>query len=591
MTAPELLSLIQGCKDAPDDDVPRLILADWLEENGDADRAEFVRLSVRLAAGDVSLGDEAVVIARLHKLYSPNAERWLGGLRRWTGRLTFERGLLQARCHAQGLNEVGGLATPDAAAWVEGLALAADGQQTGNLLAYGAIRPFSGLELQGGPLTAAHLKRIGGDPRAAGLRRLRVGLSGNQLALGSALSSCGALAGLRSLEFDTSLDGEALMGLAGAHWVRGLTALTLRCSASIHKGAPLLARSRHAPRLRRVNLTFGATSAAGLGQLVTSDVFADLEELRLERSGLRADGVQTLARRPEWPRLRRLHLANNFLDDAALAALAWLRLPALRRLDLSSNRLSATGLRELTAAPWCPGLEWLDLSGNDLGDEGARVLAGAASLANLHRLTLRWCRMSNEAARALAESPHLTRLHTLELDCIRGPSGVGALAAAGGLPALTALTMHLRGGTTEDVERFGTSDLAERLRYLELSMNGSWGGDPFAALASSRLTNLRDLRLHNLTCTEQGAAALARGPFAGLVRLEVESAAGALPALLATHGFEALAVLGLGVLHSAAAEALRSWPGSDRLAWLKLRWPEGLDERLRRLTRPVAFAV
>ena len=34
----------------PDDDAPRLIYADWLDENGDSDRAEFIRLQVRLAS-------------------------------------------------------------------------------------------------------------------------------------------------------------------------------------------------------------------------------------------------------------------------------------------------------------------------------------------------------------------------------------------------------------------------------------------------------------------------------------------------------------------------------------------------------------
>ena len=80
MTTPELRSLLQGCKDAPDDDVPRQVLADWLEDQGDVDRAEFVRRSLRLAAGEVPLGDEAVSIAHLHELYVRNAQRWLGDL-------------------------------------------------------------------------------------------------------------------------------------------------------------------------------------------------------------------------------------------------------------------------------------------------------------------------------------------------------------------------------------------------------------------------------------------------------------------------------------------------------------------------------
>src|SRR5262245_2593359 len=34
---------------APDDDTPRLVYADWLDEHGDPDRAEFIRVQVELA--------------------------------------------------------------------------------------------------------------------------------------------------------------------------------------------------------------------------------------------------------------------------------------------------------------------------------------------------------------------------------------------------------------------------------------------------------------------------------------------------------------------------------------------------------------
>jgi uncharacterized protein (TIGR02996 family) len=42
---------------APDDDTPRLVFADWLQENGDPDRAEFIRLQIAVARG--AAGDAA----------------------------------------------------------------------------------------------------------------------------------------------------------------------------------------------------------------------------------------------------------------------------------------------------------------------------------------------------------------------------------------------------------------------------------------------------------------------------------------------------------------------------------------------------
>src|SRR5437660_4410728 len=42
--------LLQAVLEAPDDDAPRLIYADWLEEHGDADRAEFIRVQIERAS-------------------------------------------------------------------------------------------------------------------------------------------------------------------------------------------------------------------------------------------------------------------------------------------------------------------------------------------------------------------------------------------------------------------------------------------------------------------------------------------------------------------------------------------------------------
>jgi uncharacterized protein (TIGR02996 family) len=56
-------ALLHACLDNPDDDTPRLVYADWLQENGDPDRAEFIRLQLVSArhwyAGDIPDGVEA----------------------------------------------------------------------------------------------------------------------------------------------------------------------------------------------------------------------------------------------------------------------------------------------------------------------------------------------------------------------------------------------------------------------------------------------------------------------------------------------------------------------------------------------------
>ena len=62
---PELIALLDACKDEPDDDAPRLVLADWLEEYGDEsdrDRAEFIRLQIeRDGEDDLSPREQALL--------------------------------------------------------------------------------------------------------------------------------------------------------------------------------------------------------------------------------------------------------------------------------------------------------------------------------------------------------------------------------------------------------------------------------------------------------------------------------------------------------------------------------------------------
>lgn len=55
-------ALITAILDAPDDDLPRLVLADWLDEHGENDRAEFIRLQIELAPFNVrSRGGNAAI--------------------------------------------------------------------------------------------------------------------------------------------------------------------------------------------------------------------------------------------------------------------------------------------------------------------------------------------------------------------------------------------------------------------------------------------------------------------------------------------------------------------------------------------------
>ncbi len=42
-------AFLQAISEKPDDDTPRLVYADWLDEHGDPARAEFIRVQCQLA--------------------------------------------------------------------------------------------------------------------------------------------------------------------------------------------------------------------------------------------------------------------------------------------------------------------------------------------------------------------------------------------------------------------------------------------------------------------------------------------------------------------------------------------------------------
>ena len=97
----EALAFLQEAKNRTEDDAPRLVLADWLEDHGDADRAAFLRRQCRLAPGIGPLltpAERTELLERADRLVARHGGSWLGPL--WLQGYTagdWHRGLLSAR--------------------------------------------------------------------------------------------------------------------------------------------------------------------------------------------------------------------------------------------------------------------------------------------------------------------------------------------------------------------------------------------------------------------------------------------------------------------------------------------------------------
>jgi uncharacterized protein (TIGR02996 family) len=79
----ELCGFLHRIKEAPDDDAPRLVLADFLEENGHPDRGEFIRLQCEVARLAAAGRDAWHVERRERDLLTTRAEKWLSPWQKW----------------------------------------------------------------------------------------------------------------------------------------------------------------------------------------------------------------------------------------------------------------------------------------------------------------------------------------------------------------------------------------------------------------------------------------------------------------------------------------------------------------------------
>jgi uncharacterized protein (TIGR02996 family) len=117
---PEVLAFLNDIKAHADDDTPRLILADWLDEHGE-DRGEFVRIQCRLAAADWGDPHADTLAERQRELLLRHAAAWTAPLAPYILDRHFRRGLFRVNMTAGWLVELGESveATDEAWAWIE----------------------------------------------------------------------------------------------------------------------------------------------------------------------------------------------------------------------------------------------------------------------------------------------------------------------------------------------------------------------------------------------------------------------------------------------------------------------------------------
>jgi uncharacterized protein (TIGR02996 family) len=336
---------------APHDDAPRLVLADWLDENGRPERAEFVRLQCRLARMDEDDPARGPLERRERQLWIKHGAGWRAPLPTWLRKSPFRRGFVYPQIQSLKATKflqldpggfahaplwdveliVGGPVTLDALKdadrlrGVAGLGLHANGlgpDHLADFLAAPALENVRALWLRGGPHTPEHVGALAESPAAGRLTRLSV-----------------------------------------------YAAPGVGC-----EGAEVLARSPAVRNLESLELVSCALGDSGLRALLGSPYLTGLKELRIPSNGLTANAVRAMMDCRHLRGLRVLDLHNNQLDDDGARVLSmWPHAERLTRLDLGLNRIHRPGAESLAQSPFLVGVRHISLLGNPCAYDRATV--------------------------------------------------------------------------------------------------------------------------------------------------------------------------------------------------------------------------
>jgi uncharacterized protein (TIGR02996 family) len=475
-----LMALLAGIRESPEDDAPRLVLADWLEEFGqteaDRSRAELIRVQC-LAAGQTRDDPRRrQAEQRAEQLLQQHRRAWCGPFRDDES-VIFRRGLLEVDFYDDGEPSAELLADEAAWAWVESSAFFTD--QWGE----GQLRFLASDRLR-------WLTRFGLGPNTCPAEAARL------------LVTSGHTSSLRDLWISgATFAADDLRALLASPHLGALERLSLR--GAWRQQPPwraALADARLPPRLTELTLDEGMLGEDGLLALARSPYLGQLTKLDLQGNGMDAVAARALAQSPSLRRPLDLSVRGNPLGDEGLIAVLNGR--------LLPHAIPSVGVAARAVSPFVAGLENLDLANTQTGDEGAQALAASPHLGRLRCLVLRDSGVGISGVVALV-SGKLTALRQLYLDHNTGlANGAGAVLEALTLPALESLDLGWVRLGDEEAQRMAQAPALARLRELDLEGNSISDAGALALAGSPYLDRLERLVLEDNQITEDGGRVL-----------------------------------------------------------------------------------
>ena len=388
-------ALLEAIHADPEDDAPRLVYADWLEESGtvpNQTRAEFIRCHIRLAQLDELDPAYDSLDARCRELVRTHGETWTkveeGAKQRFFG---YDEG-------GRGFEKWEMLSDTD------------------------LENAESPRELKHCVLSELHLYNLMPDSPLIAWPRLR---------------------NVRKLSFYCECytrDLDSIRRLLASPSLGNLHDLDLEYSELNDDDVEWIVRHPNFEKLKSLALGTSRFRAYFGDRSVTAIVgpnnLRNLEGLRLRGMALSPSVLRSVARAPFYPRLRSLRfddlrceetligpIVNELIEDPRLGPLDTLQLryidmgddslaaetlgrrfPRLRRLELRDNQLTSETAARIVSSPWSAGLVELDLSENDLHGDWLRQFRSTA-MNSVRNLQLRHCGLTLGNIEQLAASP------------------------------------------------------------------------------------------------------------------------------------------------------------------------------------------
>ena len=500
---------LEAIREQPDDDLNRLAWADWLEEQGDDDRAAFVRAQLAAAHLDETdlaldaLEDQADDLLVLHD------RAWAGRVGELALEWGWARGCVEsATFTANTLIEHGDELFETMP--IRHVRLLATEDDWDRLAGCTSLQYVEHLEIGSPYLRDRPLQSLLDSPHLDRLTSLDLRGLGVEGPLIESLIETGLLARLRRLDLSGNVHfgDRATRRLAEANAPK-LEWLGLDGSNVSARGLESMASSTTHSALHTVHVNWGLLYGRGVfnsgrldRQLLQTPIAAQLTSLTLAGLPFTPNSLETLVLSPLAARLRELSLRNASLKgevDAGVLASSE-NLAGLRRLELGQNSLRDKGARVLASSPYLTSLLHLDLWANSIGGPGIRALIDSpildrvrslvlsgnyvgvpniTALAKAHRLRLlrdlqlTHANLDAECATILASSPAFGRLRTLRISQNRiGDEGTLAIAQSPHLARLRSLALDNNGMDSAGVDALLDTPLLGSLRQLSLRGNG-----------------------------------------------------------------------------------------------------------------------